>query len=107
MYRVTTPTHTFKLPMETSTLLVIQVVYKQQKTKLKKQYQNNTLPDGMTLEGKNVVIRLTQEETKQFVADDYVKTQIRVLTNAGDAYASKTFSIYVNDVLDEEILFDD
>lgn len=107
MYRVTTPTHTFKLPMETSTLSVIQVVYKQHNKKLKKQYQNNTLPAGMTLDGKNVVIRLTQAETKQFVADDYVKTQIRVLTNTDDAYASKKFSIYVNDVLDEEILFDD
>ena len=104
MYRVTTPTDTFTLPIETSSCSIIQVTYSQEKTKLVKEYKNGTVPDGMTLDGKYVVIRLTQTETKQFQGDEFVNIQLRALTNSGDALASKTFKTFVNEVLNEEIL---
>ena len=107
MYRVTTPTHTFTLPIQTATCKEIQVTYKQGETTILKHYQNATLPSGMTLDGKNVIIKLTQEETKAFNARFGVVAQVRVLTNDDDAFASQIFTVSVNDVLNEEILADD
>lgn len=104
MYRVTTPTHTFTLPLDTSTLKEIQVSYKQGNLKLIKHYQDGTLPPGMTLDDKKVIIRLTQEETKQFDADYAVVSQVRVLTNDDDAFASQYFQVDVENVLNEEVL---
>lgn len=107
MYRVTTPTHTFTLPIETATCTEILVTYRQGKTIINKHYENGTLPAGMTLDGNNVVIRLTQEETKRFDGEEMAFVQVRVLTTAEDAFASQVFSVFINDVLNEEILTDE
>lgn len=107
MYRVTTPTHTFTLPIQTGTCEVILVTYEQDGIKVTKKYANGTLPSGMTLDGKNVVIRLTQEETKLFKSDDFAFAQVRVLTNAGDSFASRQFPLFVEEVQSEEILTDE
>lgn len=103
MYRVTTPTHTFTLPIDTSTCSEILLTYEQGSTVLEKHYQDNTLPDGMTLDGTSVIQVLTQEETKAFCRG-VVKAQIRVLTTAGKAYTSQKFEIHVKDTLNEDIL---
>lgn len=107
MYRVTTPTHTYTLPIETSTCKEILVTYKQNGITLDKHYENGVLPDGMALDGKNVIVKLTQAETKAFTATSAVHSQIRVLTNDDDAFASQTFTVLIGDVLNEEILADD
>ena len=104
MYRATTPIHTFTLPIETSDCKEIQVTYKQCGVTLIKHYQDNTLPSGMTLDGSQVIIRLTQEETKKFAQGKEANVQVRVLTTSDDAMASKIFKLVVNDVLNEEIL---
>lgn len=104
MYRATTPTHTFTLPIDTSTCKEILVTYKQNKTKLDKHYQDSTLPSGMTLDGANVIIKLTQAETLMFSHDHSVYAQVRVLTVDDSAYASQRFKISINDVLNEDIL---
>lgn len=103
MYRVTTPTHTFKLPIDTSDCAEIQLVYKQGNTSLIKRYENGVIPSGMTLDEDQVIQLLTQEETKRFKAG-FVNAQIRVLTNGGKSYASQMFNVGVNEVLNEEIL---
>ena len=103
MYRVTTPTHTFTLPIDTGACSEILVSYRQKGVALDKHYQDGTLPDGMTLSGEMVVINLTQEETKQFT-DGEVKVQVRVLTTSGKAFASQKFRISARDVLNEVIL---
>lgn len=103
MYRVTTPTHTFKLPIDTSDCSVILLDYKQDKTTLTKKYENGTTPAGMTLDEDQVIQVLTQEETKKF-KKGFVNIQIRVLTNSGKSYASQWFTSVVNDVINEEIL---
>lgn len=103
MYRATTPTHTFKLPIETNTCSEILVSYKQKDVVLEKHYQDGTLPDGMTLSGKNIVIILTQDETNQF-KEGTAQVQIRVLTNGGSAMASQVFKLFVFDVINEEVL---
>ena len=53
-----------------------------------------------------MIVKLTQEETKAFNSRFSVYTQVRVLTNDDDAYASQIFTVKVNDVLNEEILAD-
>ena len=106
MYRVTTPYLTFTLPIQTSTCKEVLVTIKQNATELTKHYENGTMPDGMSFDGKNVIVKLTQAETKAFNSNVSALTQIRVLTNADDAYASQVFNIKVSDVLNEEILAD-
>ena len=106
MYRVTTPYLTFTLPIQTSTCKEVLVTIKQNETTLTKHYENGTMPSGMSFDGKNVIVKLTQEETKAFGARVYALAQVRVLTNTDDAYASQVFSIMVSDVLNEEILAD-
>ena len=107
MYRVTTPTHTFTLPIQTSTCVKIKVTYRQLATKLSKLYQDQTLPTGMELDGKKVIVKLTQDETKQFNAtdpDNPVYAQVRVRTEGGDVFASQKFKVSLEDVLDDEVL---
>lgn len=103
MYRATTPTHTFTLPMDTSNCLEILVTYKQGNVQLDKHYQDNIIPDGMTLDEKDVSVRLTQQETLMFKRDE-VSAQVRVLTTQNQAMASQKFKIRVHDVLNEDIL---
>lgn len=103
MYRVTTPSYTFTLPSDTSQYSEIQVTLRQGCRQLVKHYQDGTLPSGMTLDGKDVVIELTQEETKKFAPGTF-SAQVRVLTPSGDSFASQIFTVMVNQVLNEEIL---
>ena len=104
MYRVTTPTHTFTLPIQTSTCKEIQVTYRQGDYSLIKHYRDEVLPEGMILDGKNVSVHLTQQETKQFCRKSQASVQVRVLTNDDNALASQKFKITINDVLSEDIL---
>lgn len=104
MIRITTPTHTFTLPMDTGDLAEIEVTYQQGETVLVKHYQDGVLPAGMSLDGNDVIVELTQEETKAFAAARQVRAQIRVLTAGGKAYASQIFSVMVSESLSEEVL---
>ena len=107
MYIVTTPVNTFTLPANADTYKQIQVTYKQIEQKTVFLYKDNTLPDGMTLDGKNVVIEFTQEQTKAFIPDYPLIVQVRAMTTDGKVYASQEFSVAVNDVLNEDILTDE
>ena len=106
MYRVTTPTHTFTLPMSTSSLKEIQVTYLQGEVSLIKHYQDGIMPSGMSLDDDKVIIQLTQEETKLFAANKNISTQVRVLTNDNEAFASQLFIVEVDEVLSEDVLAD-
>lgn len=103
MYRVTTPTHTYTLPIETSSCKEILVSYKQSNVLLEKHYQDGILPSGMTLNGNDVIVNLTQAETKAFEKGK-IDAQVRVLTNANKAFASQIFTVTHKDVINEEIL---
>lgn len=103
MYRATTETHTFVLPIQTSTCDEILLTYRQGGVILDKHYENGVLPDGMFLYGNRVYQSLTQEETDMF-SEGFVDAQIRVLTNEGEAHASQIFKIYINKVLNDVVL---
>ena len=102
-YRVTTPTHTFILPFDTSLCSVIQVTYKQGKKRLVKEYKDGIVPEGMALDEDSVIINLSQEETKGF-QEGAIDVQLRALDNSGRAHASDHFKVGVNAVNNEEIL---
>lgn len=103
MYRATTPTHTFTLPIQTSDCKDILVTYKQNNVILDKHMDDGTLPSGMTIDGKTITITLTQEETKQF-SQNVATVQVRVLTFDGLAMASQKFKLYIENVLNDEEL---
>lgn len=103
MYRATTPTHTFTLPIQTSDCKDILVSYKQGTVVVEKLMDNGVLPDGMTIDGQNVIVRLTQAETNLFKPTQ-ATVQIRVLTSDGLAMASQRFPILVESVLNDEEL---
>ena len=107
MYRVTTPTHTFTMPIEASACSIIKVIYSQVEGKTVWKYKDNTLPTGMTLSGKDVMIRFTQEQTKSLVSKYPIMAQVRVLTNDGDVFDSQIFSVGVEEPLDDEVLTND
>lgn len=103
MFRATTPTHTFVLPIDTSICDEILITYMQCKTMLEKHYQDGILPEGMSLEANKVILVLTQEETKLF-GDGFVRVQLRVLTNDNKVYDSQKFTIFAEKALNEDIL---
>jgi len=104
MYTGTTPTHSFKLPFDTSTLKAIQVIYKQGGMKMTKLYKNNKLPSGMSIDGAYVYVRLTEMETNAFSPDSLALCQIRVRTEEDNVIPSKIKQIKVYDSLDTEVL---
>ena len=103
MFRVTTPTHTFIMPVDTSDCAEILLTYKQGDLSMSKHYENGIVPDGMTLDENQVIQTLTQEETKRFKVG-FANVQIRVLLNNGKSYASQIFKVGINEVLNGAIL---
>lgn len=99
MTRGSTPTHTFQLPIETSTIKKLLITYEQLgRTVLEK------TEEDVRMEGKTVCLKLTQTEAFQFKENHSVKLQIKILTNTGDLLPSKVFRISVDEILNEEVL---
>lgn len=104
MYRATTPKHIFTLPILTSDCKDILVTYAQKcKVVLEKYMNDGNLPSGMTLDGNDVIVVLTQEEANKFKSE-LATVQIRILTNGGKACASRHFSISVKGVDNDSVL---
>ena len=97
MYRVTTPTHTFNLPFDTSLIDKLILTYKQNgKTVIEK-----TEAD-VTMDGTTVSVTFTQQETALFKAD-VAKVQMRVKTGE-KVMASNILTVNVHEVLNKEEL---
>lgn len=103
MYRATTPEHTFTLPEAVDNYKVVQVAYRQNSVKFAKTYANGESSSGMSVSGATVIITLTQDETKRFKVGE-ASVQVRALTQADKAVASKRFTFTVEDVNNEDIL---
>lgn len=99
MYRASTPTHTFTLPFETDQIKSLSLAYSQNdKLVLKKR------KDGCRLEGKDIVVELSQEEANLFCEDLPVEIQLRILTLAGKSIPSIIWEVPCDKVLDDEVL---
>ena len=100
MYRATTPTHIFTMPFDTSLLKEIRVTY----AKEDKEIILQKTGDDCVLDGRDINVALTQEETLLFEAEKRVLIQLRVLTVDGKAMASKIWRKFAHECLDEEVL---
>ena len=100
MYRASTPTHYFTLPDEivTSDIDELIITYAQgAETVLEKR------KDDVTIEGKEISFRLTQEEANKF-APGSADLQIRLKMQNGTVIASKIYMIKTEDVLNDEVM---
>ncbi len=99
MIRGTTPTHTFLLPFDVEQIKTLRACYAQRGEVILKKSEADC-----TLDGNAVCLRLSQEETLRFAAGDRIQIQLRVLTTAGDVFASRLLTAGVEDCLCEEVL---
>ena len=99
MYRGTTPTHTFKVPIDTSLVKSVKIIYSQRDKEILVKRKNEC-----TFEGNAISTRLTQEDTFKFDGTALVTIQIRVLTVGDDALISHPIVRSVGKCLDEEVL---
>jgi hypothetical protein len=79
----TTPTHSFEVPFDTSTIKTARFVYSQDGEVI-------CIKTGadVTISEKSVSTTLTQEDTYNFKEGPQVKLVLRILTQSGDAMAS-------------------
>lgn len=83
MRQGTTPTHIFDLPFDTGDVERLEITY-EQNDKVVLQKQKN----DCTLEGNEVSVKLTQEETFLFEAGTNIIAQIHAVSVYGDAVNS-------------------
>lgn len=99
MFRGSTPTHTFQLPMPASSLTKIRITYSQfGRTVLEKREAD------VSSEENTIKVTLKQEETLKFKWNEDAKIQVKVLTNIGTVLLSRIFTVNVHDVLNTEVL---
>ena len=60
--------------------------------------------EDCVLEGNEITIKLTQEETLKFHEKRQVELQVRLLTKDGNAMATSIYTLSAGKVLNEEVL---
>lgn len=98
MYRYTTPTLVFRLPISTELLDQAVVTLYQTSTSIEKQL------DQMTLEDNILKVPLSQEETGQLKPYSNCLIQLRVRCKDGSAFVSQQFREKVLDVIKEGVI---
>lgn len=99
MIRGTTPTHIFTLPFDTSIITEVRVIYSQNDAEL------FTKPTAdVEMEGTELRVKLTQDETFKLDSAYPVQIQLRVLTEGGDALATDVYRVSVDKCLSNEVL---
>ena len=99
MFKGTTPTHTFDIPMDTSLIKEVKITYSQKdEEKLVKRTPQCSFGEG------TISTRLSQEDTFRFTSNTFVTIQIRILTTGGDALICEPIIASVGKCLDDEVL---
>jgi hypothetical protein len=99
MFKGTTPTHIFEIPMDTSLIKEVKITYSQKdEEKLVKRTKDCSLGEC------TISTRLSQEDTFRFTSNTFVTIQIRILTTSGDALACEPIITSVGKCLDDEVL---
>lgn len=101
MVRLTTPVHTFDLPQSNDEYKDILVSYSQCGNVVLRKHKAELACDGPV-----VGIHMTQAETALFRAGHEVTVQVRCLRNDGEVITSDTDTFRVEDVIDDEALYD-
>lgn len=99
MIRGSTPAHIFTIPIQTSLISCVRVIYSQKdKVIILKETED------CTLDGNTITTTLTQEETFLFNCNDYVKIQLRIKTLDGKVMPSEIMRVSVGECLEEEVI---
>lgn len=99
MIRGTTPTHIFKMPIDSSTIEEIKITYAQHDEVIfAKEKSACEIKDG------EIAVTLTQEETLLLDCKAMVQIQLRILLTDGSAAASKIIYRPVGKCLDNEVI---
>lgn len=101
MYRGTTPTLTFKTNFDLNTIINLTIVFKQGgEIKLKKYLEDCEVDT----ENKNISVILSETETIEFIPNKDLHLQMRIQFEDGTVSLSKVMTIYIDDILEENIL---
>ena len=95
MRKGTTPTLVFTLDLETALLKSIYLTLQQGTLQVTKTGEEMRLLE----DGCSVAVTLTQEETLQFVAGQFVSVQVRAVTQNGEAVATNILDVPMEAVL--------
>ena len=99
MIRGTTPTHIFNLPFEVDIVECVRITYAQRgKTVFTKG------DEDVELEGNQVRVTLTQEDTLMFDCNDCVYVQLKVKTVSGQVLATTRKKVGITTILCTEVL---
>ena len=99
MIRGTTPKHTFSLPVDSSVIRALRIIYAQGgKEVITKELSDCTLAET------EATVKLSQEETLLFDSSQIVEIQMRILTTGGDALASRIRRTAVGRLLEDEVI---
>ena len=105
MRRGTTPTITFNLPFDTEIIKDLRITFAQEVSFFNEQ---NTVIDkslsDCTLDGSQIILALTQEDTLKLDSGKGVTFQVKILTTDGQVIASKPRSVAVGLILNGEVL---
>lgn len=100
MYRGTTPTFTFKLPIDADTITAASVMFRQPG----REPMEKTLAD-CTLDGQTLTCSLTEDETLSLQALTLYPLEIQLRVGVGSArMASQIFSVPVERILKDGAL---
>lgn len=97
MIRGTTPTHDFDVPFDTNTIDELEIAYSQGKDVVLIKTK-----DECELNGNNISVQLTQDETLRF-KEGFTTIQLRVLRE-GTVMACKAFVIPVGRCLNGDVM---
>lgn len=96
--RGTTPTHTFRVPIDLTSAAALKVYYKQGYEVLVEKEKQDLVVTPTT-----ITVELTQEETLRF-ADGQIKMQIRARMPNGKAVKSKVKTTSADELLKNEVI---
>ena len=101
MYRGTTPTLIFKANLDLDTIINLTIVFKQGgEIKLKKYLEDCEVDT----ENKGISVTLSETETIEFIPNKDLHIQMRIRFEDGTVISSKVMTIYIDDILEENIL---
>ena len=99
MKRFTTPHFIFTLPFEVSLLKCLRIYFHQDDEPV---LEKKT--EQCEIDGYDIKVKLTQEETAMFDCKKHARVQLHALTVDGEAMLSDIHNVYVGECLAEEVL---
>ena len=95
----TTPTHSFKLPVDEDFVKSIEITYSQNDKVILQKYKHDC-----TITGKKLFVRLSQEDTFQFKSGVNVEIQVRVLDRDNEVHGCDVVVVSCKKCLSTEVL---